>query len=313
MMKIKYQKYQFIIKAKDPLLLPYYKGSTLRGAFCGAFRRVVCALKKKDCGDCILKEKCIYAYIFETSPQQGAHIMGMSKYDKIPHPFIIEPPDETTRIYKPDDEISFNLALIGKAADYLPYFIYTFDELGRIGLGKGRGEYTLQRVLCDEGISYEGESKTIRNQSYKELYINDIAETQEHQTESVAIKFITPARIKYNRDLVVEPEFHILIKNLLRRVRLMSYFHCSDETPPLDYKRYIQKAESVVIKNNSTRWLDWERYSSRQQTKMKMGGFVGEVEYTGHTKPFIGILKAGEILHIGKGTSFGLGKYEVKD
>ena len=37
------------------------------------------------------------------------------------------------------DEISVGLTLIGRATDYLPYFIYALDELGRIGIGKGRG------------------------------------------------------------------------------------------------------------------------------------------------------------------------------
>lgn len=311
MIKIKYQKYQFIIRAKNILHLPYYKGSTFRGAFGNAFKRVVCVLKKYNCNDCILKEKCVYAYVFETSPNQGAHIMGTSKYEKIPHPFIIEPPLEATRIYMPDDKLSFGLTLIGKAIDYLPYFIYSFDELGRIGLGKGRGEYILERVLSDEEISYESSSKTLKNNSFKEAYIKDIAENLESQKETIKIRFLTPTRIKYNRDLVVEPEFHILIRSLLRRIKLISYFHCSDTNGNLDHRVYIEKAKDVKIKNNSTNWTDWERYSSRQQTRMKMGGFIGEVEYEGLIKAFNSILKAGEILHIGKGTSFGLGKYEM--
>lgn len=311
MIKIKYQKYQFIIKAKDALLLPYYKGSTFRGAFGNAFRRIVCALKRNDCADCLLKEKCIYAYVFETSPEHGDNIMGIGKYEKIPHPFIIEPPEETTRTYRPDDELSFGLVLIGKALNYLPYFIYTFDELGTIGLGKGRGEYTLQKVLNDDKVVYDCSSRTLTTHAFKELNIEDLTDRSESEVESVGIRFITPARIKYNRDLVVKPEFHILIRNLLRRIRLISYFHCSDKDTTLNHKGYIERALSVKIKNNSTRWADWERYSTRQQTRMKMGGFVGEVEYIGHIKPFNSILETGEILHIGKGTSFGLGKYEI--
>ncbi|HEX8949253.1 MAG TPA: CRISPR-associated protein Cas6, partial [Dissulfurispiraceae bacterium] len=63
----------------------------------------------------------------------------MRKYKTAPHPFIIEPPSETKKIYKPGDEVVFGLTLVGRAIDYIPYFIYTFDELGRIGIGKGKG------------------------------------------------------------------------------------------------------------------------------------------------------------------------------
>jgi hypothetical protein len=57
--------FQFTIKALDCLNLPEYKGSTFRGGFGHAFRKVVCALKAKECADCLLKEKCIYSYIFD--------------------------------------------------------------------------------------------------------------------------------------------------------------------------------------------------------------------------------------------------------
>ncbi len=43
-----------------------------------------------------------------------------------------------------------------------------------------------------------------------------------------------------------------------------------------------------------------------------MGGFVGEVTFAGNIGPFIPLIKVGEILHVGKGTSFGLGRYEIR-
>jgi hypothetical protein len=57
----------------------------------------------------------------------------MRKYTVAPHPFILEPSVKNQRTYKEGEDLSFGLTLIGRATDYLPYFIYTFDELGRIG------------------------------------------------------------------------------------------------------------------------------------------------------------------------------------
>jgi len=45
---------------------------------------------------------------------------------------------------------------------------------------------------------------------------------------------------------------------------------------------------------------------------MKMGGFVGEVEYRGELTEFVPLLMLGEKLRVGKATGFGLGRYEVK-
>lgn len=45
---------------------------------------------------------------------------------------------------------------------------------------------------------------------------------------------------------------------------------------------------------------------------MKMGGFVGEVMYRGELSDFLPLLKLGEKIHVGKGTGFGLGRYEIQ-
>ena len=45
---------------------------------------------------------------------------------------------------------------------------------------------------------------------------------------------------------------------------------------------------------------------------MKMGGFVGEITFEGGIGPFMPLIRASEVLHVGKGTSFGLGKYEMR-
>src|SRR4030043_1008597 len=98
-MHIKTGSFSFNVKALEPIILPPYKGSTLRGGFGYAFKRLVCALKDRECPDCLLKEKCVYSYIFETPPPSDTKVMR--KYRTAPHPFIIEPPPEKRRGYKP--------------------------------------------------------------------------------------------------------------------------------------------------------------------------------------------------------------------
>jgi hypothetical protein len=53
----------------------------------------------------------------------------MRKYTVAPHPFILEPSVNNQRTYKEGEDLSFGLTLIGRATDYLPYFIYALDEL----------------------------------------------------------------------------------------------------------------------------------------------------------------------------------------
>lgn len=324
-MIIRYQKFNFTIEATEPIGLPYYKGSTFRGGFGNAFKRVVCALKRNDCSECLLKTRCVYAYIFETPPltptlfkgdevgesPKDTGFMGMNKYETVPHPFIIEPPDEGDRVFRPGDKILFSLILVGRSIEYLPYFIYTFEELGSLGIGKGRGRYRLLKVDNGVDIVYSFEDKALRIAGVKELHIPEDFDFDIDSGKSITVRFITPARIMYQRALTVDLQFHVLIRSLLRRLCLLHYFHCESREPSWDHKQIIQEGEKITIDKSSLQWWDWERYSSRQGTRMKMGGVVGEVTYKGSVEQFLPILRAGEIVHVGKGTSFGLGKYGI--
>lgn len=137
-------RFRLRLKAKTTLHLPAYKGSALRGGFGQVFRRIACLGAELGFGECLLGARCPYHYIFETPPPAGSAVLD--KVPTAPQPFVLEPPLETKRVYEPGEELVFHLVLIGKALDYLPYFIYAFDELGRVGLGRGKGAYTLETV-----------------------------------------------------------------------------------------------------------------------------------------------------------------------
>jgi CRISPR-associated endoribonuclease Cas6 len=330
-----FKKFEFQLIPEEPIILPSYKGSTLRGGFGNAFRRVVCALKKNDCDDCILKEKCIYSYVFETPPPSDTKMMR--KYKSAPHPFVIEPPPEKRRGYTPKDEITFGLTLIGRAIDYLPYFIYTFDELGKMGIGKGRGKYELKTVKSQESkvgasgplaqdnygnaIIYSSDTKTLKSFTPSSLSFPRKWESSLNfkskegeaapRPYSLTLNFLTPARLIYDGHLTLDLEFHMLIRQLLRRISLLSYFHCGTDMSDWDFKGIIEKAIKVTVKKRNLKWYEWERYSARQDTRMNMGGFVGEISFEGDVGPFMPLINAGEVLHVGKGTGFGLGKYGI--
>lgn len=310
-MKISYLKTTFTIEAEEELFLPYFKGSAFRGAFGNAFRKIVCALKRSTCEECFLKPSCLYAHVFETFPQSDDTILNMNKYKSIPHPFIIEPPLENSRRYKCGDKLTFNVTLIGSTIQHLLYFIYTFEQCGKIGIGKGRGKFKLLSVDMDDKNIYTLETKAIKKIASSEVEIREDMQVDSDSKELLKLSFITPARIKHNRKYVSEISFYVLIKSLMLRLNLINYFHCEKKEATWDYKALLEKSKEVQIKEQKTRWWDWERYSSRQKTRMNLGGVIGEITYEGSIKAFLPLLRAGEIFHVGKNTSFGLGKYSI--
>jgi CRISPR-associated endoribonuclease Cas6 len=310
---ITYGAFEFCIEPLEPIILPAYKGSTLRGGFGNAFRRISCALKNRECDECLLKGKCVYSYVFETPPPPGTTIMR--KYRSVPHPFVIEPPRERKREYAPGDEIFFGLVLIGKANEYLPYFVYTFEELGKIGIGKGRGKFRLKKVVSrtPRKVIYSSKDRTLKPFERSTIKIRSALQGSNGSCrERIRLNFVTPTRIVYSGRLTLELEFHILVRNLMRRISMLDYFHCGGDISGTDFDGIIKESKAVRVVSSGLRWYDWERYSARQGTRMKMGGFTGEIVFEGEITPFLQLIKAGEVLHVGKGTGFGLGKYEIE-
>lgn len=144
------------------------------------------------------------------------------------------------------------------------------------------------------------------------LLDNEIPVEVTQKYSLITLNFITPARIIVNEDLVVDLEFHHLIRSLLSRISTLSYFH-HGKRMEIDFKGLIERASRIRAKERNTKWYDWERYSAKQDTKMKMGGFIGKVTFEGDLNEFLPFIRLGEIIHAGKGTSFGLGKYEIME
>lgn len=272
---------------------------------------MTCINRAKDCSDCLLKYKCIYSCVFEARPPpDGSHL---SKYRSIPRPFVIEPPTEEKQIYRPKESFSFNLILIGKAIEYLPYFIFTFYRLGEIGLGKDRGRVELIKVESlkneERETIYEGKTQILKNIDAR-IDLSWIFSGWQQDSNLLTLRFITPLRIKYQGSYISQPDFHIIFRALLRRLSSLFFFHCGKELD-VDYKGLIEEAKKIRLIQAEVRWIDWERYSRRQNQRMKLGGFTGRASYEGDLSKFLAFLKVGEYTHVGKAAVFGLGKYEL--
>ncbi len=306
--KIRYARFRLEMTAVGRLRLPPYKGSTFRGAFGHTFKRLVCVKRDLDCATCLICDQCVYYYVFET-PFSGAG--DRRGYALAPHPFVIEPPEETREIYEPGAELRVGLVLVGRALDYLPYFIYAFEEVGRRGLGAGRGQAALQRVVAlgrepsDDRCIYQAGAGQLASDYPVGVGAPDVA-----VGTRLRLRLCTPVRLKAEGHYIRRLDFPLLVRALLRRVSDLARFHCGAELD-LDYRQWIECAAEVQQVAAGVRWHDWERYSQRQEQKMKLGGLVGDVEFAGKWGPFLPLLRLGAHLHVGKGTSFGLGRYEI--
>ncbi len=293
--------------------LPPYKGSTIRGAFGHAFRRVACPFRA--CPPCILPKTCPYTYVFETPPRDESGLFGRSS--AVPHPFVLELPLDERTEFAPGEQLTFGLVLVGKATDFLPYFVVALRDMGRAGLGRGRTRWHLQKVedraAGGSRLLYDGATEDERLVCSATVRRGlDANAAGPGITRQITLRFETPTRLRFSGHLTGTPEFHVLVRNLLRRLSALAIYHC-DFALGVDHKDLIRKAEGVSTRQADLKWVDWERYSSRQNARMTLGGFVGAVTFEGDLEPFAPFLRLGEVVHVGKGTAFGLGKYSIAE
>jgi hypothetical protein len=338
-------KFRFVIRPTGTMHLPPSKGATLRGGFGYAFKDLVCIEPSRQCNTCLIHDHCPYSRIFETPVPKDATIMR--KYTHAPHPFVLTPPLDERTEFSEKDELSFDLVLIGRAIDYLPYFILAFEELGRRGLGCGHGRFRLLSVesyFLDTAMRAQScaNSRLQRKQVYHESnrILNNhvppltfsrvqMAQTVPHFTgerPQLTLQLLTPVRILTKGRLDHELNFTDFMRALLRRIQLLQAFYCLPSAPQDaahdslelsvdEIRRLLHLSESVDASAGTLHFCDSDRFSTRQNRRTPLGGLKGEIVFrfpsAGSFVEFAGYLHLGSLIHVGKETSFGLGKYAI--
>ena len=304
--------YRLKLEAKERIELPRInKGITLRGAFGTVFRRLVCHDVRADCGQCLLRENCPYCHVFNPIVPADAKRLRLNR--DIPRPFVIKPPLKAGNTYEPGDELTFDLVVVGKAQDFLPYFIVTFEELGRKGIGVGRRKYRMSKLETLDSIGgwfeiYDAGDRMVRPPE-QSLTLGDLAGDGIEDTHNIRIEFLTPVLLKAGGQWA-KPDFGVLMKRLRDRINALSFFYCG-EPIDMDFRTFGDRAEKVRTVKDGLRWVEENRYSRHRGLKHVLKGYVGEAAFEGEIGPFMPWLRLGEFVHVGKATAFGQGWYRM--
>ena len=106
--------------------------------------------------------------------------------------------------------------------------------------------------------------------------------------------------------------FRSLLKNILTRIANISFAYCGYEEF-LQFPEILFEAGKVRTAKENLIWEDWRHPAIKQKKpNSHQGGYYGDITYHGDIKKFWPILRLGEIMHVGKNTSYGLGRIIVK-
>jgi len=132
-------RYRFTLRAQDPIHLPPFPGSALRGVFGHGLKQSVCVTRLNDCHGCALRSQCVYSHLLETSLYTG-------EGSNAPQPLVLDPYG-IERQYAAGAIMPIEITLIGDAARrHLPYVIQGWRRAGMRGLGREHANFSVERV-----------------------------------------------------------------------------------------------------------------------------------------------------------------------
>ena len=269
--------------------LPPYLGSTLRGALGQALRQTD-------------KEACTFLY---RNGEKKDRDMG----NVVVKPYMIIPPEIQTpqTVFGQGEKLDFELLLFGNAGEYVSAVVSALEQLYRFGLGVRRYKFDLSEII-------NSQTRRIiwrKGQYFKEAVTGaDIQRYELQNVTGMVIKICTPLRIRHGGRLVKQISFQTLIRNITNRIMALTerYGGWTDQE---EAGRLLALAEKVRTVHEKIKVERMERYSNRTNAKMDFSGLIGTIEYEGDLTPFVPWVYAAQRLHIGRNTTFGMGKIQV--
>ena len=285
--EIRYLPLTITLTALQRAELPPYLGSTLRGA-------IGQALLQTD------KEACTFLY------RNGEEAENRKVITK---PYMIVPPKACIpqTVIEQGVELKFEFRLFGRAVKYLLPVISALEQIDRFGLGARRYRFELK------GIVHSQTQRMVwyRGQYYKEAATAAVLPNYELQNVTGAVIVLcTPLRIRHGGRLMQTLSFQTLIRNITNRITAITerYGGWIDKE---EADRVVSLAENIQTVNEAFKVTQMERYSNRINRKMDFSGLSGRIEYKGELSSFVPWLYAAQSLHIGRNTTFGMGKIQV--
>ena len=284
---------------------PFYTGSLWRGLFGHSLKTVSCMTNADTCHGCPLTANCSYYRVFEPKGQVFAQ-----QNSKPPPPYVINPPAPDAPLHmEPGDPFTLEMNLLGQQAiEQLPIIFSAWKMACKMPIANSGNPFALQAI---EWLDLEGKSLGVAHTPHELSMLRGAEPPQLNQdSNQLDLHLVTPLRMRVQKrylqvsDLTAES----LIKALLRRTHLLETAYGQAQDLPDEWQTGL---ESLRVKKD-LRWVDWQRWSNRQNQHMKLGGLMGHVSVSGDLQAYLPALKLLPWVNLGKNCSFGLGRIVIR-
>lgn len=251
----------------------------------------------------------MYTRIFETliDGEPPPFLRGVGA---APRPYLFEPRTEAREV-APGELVETDVLLLGQAAELQPFVLLALERTAERGFGERRSRF---RLVAVDALGEDGSWRAgyrLGGERRPGSVARLVPVLDEPAPERLTLRFLTPTRIEKGGKPQETVPFKGLVFQMLRRVLELAHFHVPGAEPDWHFKPLLERTEDLHTTRSDLTWRELERYSSRQGGKVPLSGFVGEMELEGDLGAFLPLLRTAEVVHVGKGTAFGLGRLEV--
>lgn len=304
-LNIRYVKLHFTLMFSEPARMPKNKTSAIRGGMGEMLLRANC-IRDRKCENCDFYSECIVQRTmysqFSIKPE------FVTTGDSIGYVIECENLEEK---FKAGDTLQFNLILFGKTIVYFNQYMQALFALGRVGIGRYQAKFQIVSVtntknhpILDGDNIYMEYYMILTVENYVRYRFKEL----EQQGMEGILNFKTPLTVKYKAEWIQEFHMEAILNAIRRRIFMLDCF----EGIETDMDEIYEMVQIPHIVCQESRFVGIERYSARQDRKMVLRGLEGYAELDHIPIDILPLLLAGELIHIGKNTSFGFGRYRLK-
>ena len=310
-LRIRYVKLHFTLVIMEDGQLPRSKVSALRGGMGHALLTANC-IRDENCDACDFTEDCLVQRMMY--PRMEIRPEFMTTKDS--EGFVIECED-SREWFRAGDELKFNLLLFGRTIVYFGQYLQAFHYFGMLGIGGKHVRFQIAGVTNTTGETLV-EGTSVYKERYKVMLVSDYVRYRLRSADirkvvsgghRCRVVFQSPLTLKFKGEVQQDFLPEALFAAIERRIYILNCYEGNGE---------CSQGGSVLAEGHIPDRVDGKawmqkvpRYSGTQNSKMTLGGIRGWCDLEGVDETALELLLAGELVHIGKNTSFGFGRYTV--
>lgn len=275
----------------------------LRGGMGEMLLRMNC-IGDRNCKECEFESECLVQRTMYS--QMEITPAFMSSTDSVG--YVLDCENYDTRFYA-GDTLDFTLMLIGRTIVYFSQFLQAFQYLGVMGVGKYHARYRIKSLTSTKGDPIlDGNNIYMAN-----LGITRVADYVNYRWRKACsadhIVLHTPLTVKHQGEQIRHMNPEAILAACERRLYILNCYEGHD-TGRIDWSAHVPAiAEGRVFERSIPRFSS--THAVHGNGHMSWRGIVGNADLSHVDDTARTLLLAGELLHIGKNTSFGFGRFSL--